>query len=161
MRNAVEQGHRRYLVDDDLTSYSVSIFVGIIPEGIGALKSLQLLGLQNNYFTNTIPLGIWTLSNLAALYLDGNALTGTIPVEARSMQSLIDLRLRDNRMTGVLDSLGSLCKLFLSRVCIHHAKTSLIIMCFPAVEQPSCRFAILTRTPLTVQSRSPLVSCRI
>ncbi|ONI29519.1 hypothetical protein PRUPE_1G200700, partial [Prunus persica] len=81
---------------------------GSIPEGIGNLTSLALLGMKNNYFSGSVPDAIGKLQKLQVLYLNFNNFSGPIPSSLGNLTSLIKLFINVNRFDGSIPpSLGN------------------------------------------------------
>ncbi|CAB9523465.1 serine threonine-protein kinase BRI1-like [Seminavis robusta] len=75
--------------------------VGEIPDWIGReMKSLQLLGLDNNYLSGEIPETLGHLKRMEYLLLNQNRLNGTIPETLRHLHQLKMVRMDDNSIGG-------------------------------------------------------------
>uniref|UniRef100_A0A0E0MCY5 Receptor kinase-like protein Xa21 n=1 Tax=Oryza punctata TaxID=4537 RepID=A0A0E0MCY5_ORYPU len=70
-----------------------------LPEWLGKLKQLQMLGLQNNYFTGIIPSSLSNMSQLIGLFLGSNKLDGHIP-SLESLQMLEIFTIPNNNLYG-------------------------------------------------------------
>ena len=81
-----------------------------LPESIGDLKSLQILGLGRNQLRN-LPESIGNLTSLEDLYLYRNKLT-TLPESIGNLKSLQELDLTKNQLTSLPESIGNLKSLF-------------------------------------------------
>lgn len=77
---------------------------GSIPNTIGDLVELSILGLANNQISGSIPTQIGNLTKAVNIYLDNNNLSGSIPAELGNLQLLITLTLRGNSLSGALPS---------------------------------------------------------
>eukprot|EP00903_Cladosiphon_okamuranus_P010532 g9962.t1 len=85
---------------------------GPIPEVLGSLTNLTVLGLSNNKLTGPIPEALGSLTNLTELNLWRNQLTGPIPEALGSLTNLTWLTLSHNKVSGHLpEALGSLTNL--------------------------------------------------
>ena len=85
---------------------------GSIPDTLGTLSRLQLLGLEDNALTGPIAVELVTLENLVWLALRGNELTGAIPAELGRLTNLTHLYLSRNDLTGAIPAeLGRLDEL--------------------------------------------------
>ncbi|CAM9470851.1 unnamed protein product [Ectocarpus sp. 12 AP-2014] len=84
-----------FLVNNNLT--------GSIPEALGALSGLQVLGLADNMLTGSIPKELGMLTLLSSLFLQGNNLEGTIPKELGALRWLSTLHLSRNKLTAIWD----------------------------------------------------------
>jgi Leucine-rich repeat (LRR) protein len=73
-----------------------------LPSGLGMMKKLVELDLENNFFTGAIPAEIYSLVNLQNLYLYDNILTGTFSPSFSQMKSLKILDLHTNYMSGLI-----------------------------------------------------------
>ncbi|CAL8088095.1 unnamed protein product [Prunus armeniaca] len=79
-----------------------------IPEGIGNLTSLALLGMEDNYFSGSVPDAIGKLQKLQALHMDVNKFSGSIPSSLGNLTSLITVFMDENRFEGSIPpSLGN------------------------------------------------------
>jgi Leucine-rich repeat (LRR) protein len=76
--------------------------LGILPQELDALTSLQSLLLYDNQIVHIIPPRLGNLSALRNLDLSGNLLTGSIPSELGRLGQLRLLVLHGNRLTGLL-----------------------------------------------------------
>ncbi|CAL4886530.1 unnamed protein product [Urochloa decumbens] len=106
-------------------SFSDNEIFGHIPESIGNLIGLNVLGLENNDISGSLPSSLTMLQNLGYLslqhnnisgsirsignlsllnylYLDHNAFRGTIPVTIGNLTSLIEFTLANNYFTGTI-----------------------------------------------------------
>ncbi|KAL4347154.1 hypothetical protein GQ457_17G013030 [Hibiscus cannabinus] len=75
---------------------------GILPESLGAIKNLQEVDLNTNFFWGSIPASIGNLSSLWLLELSYNKLNGTIPNSFGKLVELSTLALVGNYMEGVV-----------------------------------------------------------
>ena len=75
---------------------------GEMPESIGNLDQLLMLGLNSNQLIGEIPKSIGNLSKLAQLSLGNNYLTGSIPESIGNLTSLFNLNLGNNQLTGLI-----------------------------------------------------------
>ena len=75
---------------------------GVLPEELGNLENLRMLGLWENQISGPIPKTIGNLTELGILDLSQNTLTGTIPHEIGNLHKLSALWLSENRLTGVV-----------------------------------------------------------
>ncbi|KAK4487068.1 hypothetical protein RD792_006383, partial [Penstemon davidsonii] len=76
-------------------------FYGQLPEEIGGLKKLIYLDLSDNVFINgTIPNSLGKLSALTMLGLSSNNLSGTIPSSLGDLRELISLHLSFTGLSG-------------------------------------------------------------
>ncbi|CAL2229393.1 unnamed protein product [Prunus armeniaca] len=81
---------------------------GSIPEGIGNLTSLALLGMEDNYFSGSVPDAIGKLQKLQELNMDVNKFSGPIPSSLGNLTSLITVLMDENRFEGSIPpSLGN------------------------------------------------------
>ncbi|XP_030453611.2 receptor-like protein 6 [Syzygium oleosum] len=80
-------------------SLSDTSFSGKIPDSIGNMKSLTILGLSDCKFTGHIPPSLWNLNQLQVLYLAGNKLSGVVEFE-------ILTKLKNLRMLNVSQELN-------------------------------------------------------
>ncbi|CAL8087978.1 unnamed protein product [Prunus armeniaca] len=81
---------------------------GSIPEGIGNLTSLGLLGMEDNYFSGSVPDAIGKLQKLQELHMDANKFSGPIPSSLGNLTSLITVFMDENRFEGSIPpSLGN------------------------------------------------------
>ena len=86
--------------------------MGEIPNELGSLTNLELLGLHDNALTGGIPPELGRLTNLVTLALQSNNLTGGIPPELGRLTNLRTLSLRSNNLTdGIPPELGRLTNL--------------------------------------------------
>ena len=85
---------------------------GSIPESIGYLSDLAVLGIYNCHITGEIPSQLSNLTNLWALGLFGNQLTGSLPTELGNLSNLVYCYLYDNQLSGTIpDEFGNLINL--------------------------------------------------
>ncbi|KAL6131580.1 hypothetical protein ACLB2K_069954 [Fragaria x ananassa] len=77
-----------------------SQIAGTIPETLGNLKSLIVLGLDDNLLTGTIPTSFGKLQNLQLLYINSNRLSGRIPSSLGNLTRLSQLYLPENELEG-------------------------------------------------------------
>ncbi|KAG5235185.1 LRR receptor serine/threonine-protein kinase [Salix suchowensis] len=77
---------------------------GTIPDGIGNLVSLAVLGLDSNQLGGMIPSSIGKLQNVVYLFLYDNKISGSIPSSVGKMTSLIDANLELNNLHGSIPS---------------------------------------------------------
>ncbi|MBV7328780.1 hypothetical protein KFU94_11065 [Chloroflexi bacterium TSY] len=91
---------------------------GHIPDTLGNLSKLAVLGLGSTQIGGPIPTKFGKMSNLVALHLGANNLDGTIPKELGDLIKLTILDVRSNRLTGAFPSelcvLSNLNKLWLN-----------------------------------------------
>eukprot|EP00562_Extubocellulus_spinifer_P008446 CAMPEP_0178506372 /NCGR_PEP_ID=MMETSP0696-20121128/19639_1 /TAXON_ID=265572 /ORGANISM="Extubocellulus spinifer, Strain CCMP396" /LENGTH=1075 /DNA_ID=CAMNT_0020135765 /DNA_START=446 /DNA_END=3674 /DNA_ORIENTATION=+ len=92
--------------------FELNNLVGTIPEELGRLPLLEVLGMERGGLSSTIPSVLGQLTNLYFLDLDYNALTGTIPTEISALTELEQLDLNDNRLTGNIEAITTLTKVF-------------------------------------------------
>ncbi|KAL5853989.1 hypothetical protein ACOSQ4_003791 [Xanthoceras sorbifolium] len=81
--------------------YSCNIS-GNIPQEIGNLKNLMLLGLGKNELTGSIPATIGNLKQLQGLSFKLNKLEGSIPNDFCRLDKLVELYLKNNMLSGTI-----------------------------------------------------------
>ncbi|MFD2561233.1 leucine-rich repeat domain-containing protein [Aquimarina rubra] len=87
-------------------------FEGPFPIQFTGLSELTFLNAEKNNFTGTLPIEINKLKKLEVLELNQNQLSGAIPFEIGALESLTYLRMFSNQFTGQLPtSLGDLSNL--------------------------------------------------
>ena len=98
-----------YLTDQD----GVTGFVPMtIPEEIGMLTALELLGITKAAMTGTVPTTLARLTKLTVLDVSYNHFVGTIPTELGLLTNLNILKMHDNDLAGFLPSeIGALSNL--------------------------------------------------
>ena len=74
--------------------------IGTIPNSIGNCALIKNLSLRENNLTDPIPPEIGNLDSLKFLDLHDNQLSGPIPPELGNLENLEELRLFDNQLTG-------------------------------------------------------------
>ncbi|KAL5577713.1 hypothetical protein UlMin_019412 [Ulmus minor] len=85
---------------------------GVIPEEITALKYLQVLKIDENFFTGPLPAFIGNLSGLMILSVSHNAFYGSLPKELGNLKELFMLSIGSNNFSGTLPpELGNLINL--------------------------------------------------
>ncbi|XP_044495500.1 probable LRR receptor-like serine/threonine-protein kinase At1g56130 isoform X2 [Mangifera indica] len=85
---------------------------GVIPEELVALKYLEFLKIDQNYFTGPLPAFIGNLSRLMLLSIAHNAFSGPVPKELGNLKQLSVLSLSNNNFSGTLPpELGNLAVL--------------------------------------------------
>ncbi|XP_060674123.1 probable LRR receptor-like serine/threonine-protein kinase At3g47570 isoform X2 [Ziziphus jujuba] len=85
-----------------------NILHGSIPNGIGNLVDLTILGLETNRLGGTVPEVIGKFHKLQGLYLRGNMFSGSIPFSLGNLTSLSVLFLEENKFEGSIPhSLGN------------------------------------------------------
>ncbi|KAL8144792.1 hypothetical protein AgCh_003123 [Apium graveolens] len=92
-----------YPIKYDFPYYSSIVLTnkGQIPESLGSLEALQLLGLSNNYLTGPIPLSLGNLIQLESLDLSQNKLLGVIPQQlAAQLNFLAFFNVSNNFLSG-------------------------------------------------------------
>ncbi|GAV75468.1 Pkinase domain-containing protein/LRR_1 domain-containing protein/LRRNT_2 domain-containing protein/LRR_6 domain-containing protein [Cephalotus follicularis] len=83
-----------------------NLLLGSIPNGIGNLVNLSLLGLEGNHFS-IVPDVFGKLKQLEGLYLHDNMFSGPIPSSLGNLTRLTRLFMEDNRFEGSIPpSLG-------------------------------------------------------
>ncbi|CAI5947157.1 unnamed protein product, partial [Closterium sp. NIES-65] len=93
-------------------SWAHSRIRGSIPQSIGQLANLTLLGLSYTGVWGTLPSALGNLANLETLWLPGNNLSWTIPNSFSRLSRLSTLELSGNRLSGPIPSiLGRLTNL--------------------------------------------------
>lgn len=60
-----------------------------IPDNLGNLNNLKVLGLGSNRLSGSIPDSIARLTNLRQLFVDDNLLMGTVPASIVSLSEII------------------------------------------------------------------------
>ncbi|XP_060674630.1 probable LRR receptor-like serine/threonine-protein kinase At3g47570 [Ziziphus jujuba] len=81
---------------------------GSIPNGIGNLVNLTILGLEYNHLGGTVPEVIGKFHELQGLELEGNKFSGSIPFSLGNLTSLSVLFLEENKFEGSIpQSLGN------------------------------------------------------
>lgn len=88
--------------------------ISSVPESLGGISSLVLLGLRSNRLTR-LPESIGRLKRLKELYVTDNALE-SLPESLGECSSLVKLQASHNRLTRLPASLGKLGRLELMRV---------------------------------------------
>ncbi|KAM5556640.1 hypothetical protein ABKV19_024163 [Rosa sericea] len=96
---------------------------GKIPETLGNLNNLILLGLEENLFTGTIPASLGKLQKLQGLYLNSNRLSGRIPSSLGNLTQLFQLYLSANELEGSIPPNIGNCQ-HLGEMDISHNKLS-------------------------------------
>ena len=85
---------------------------GEIPNELGSLTNLRVLGLEGNQLSGQIPAELGSLTNLGYLDLNYNRLSGEIPAELGSLTGLGYLDLHQNQLSGEIPAwLGSMTNL--------------------------------------------------
>lgn len=85
---------------------------GVLPEEIGQMKGLRVLGVQGNLLFGRIPAELGELIHLEILDLSMNRFTLSIPAALSSLTSLRTLNLAMNEITGEIpDGIDQLSKL--------------------------------------------------
>ncbi|KAK7294680.1 hypothetical protein RJT34_17570 [Clitoria ternatea] len=80
---------------------------GNIPDGIGNLVNLALIGLEGNHLSGNLPDALGKLQNLKELYLNGNKFSDRIPSSLGNLTSLTEIFLEENNFDGnIPPSLG-------------------------------------------------------
>lgn len=100
--------------NNQVTSVALSSmgFSGTLTPGIGILKNLQTLSLQENAITGNIPEEYGNFTSLTMLNLESNRLSGEIPSSLGNLKKLQFLILDQNGLTGAIpDSLSNLTNL--------------------------------------------------
>lgn len=92
--------------------FELNNLVGTIPNEIGNLPFLEVLGMERGGLSSTIPSVLGQLTNLYFLDLDYNTLSGNIPSEISSLTALEQLDLNNNRLTGGIDVIVPLTNIF-------------------------------------------------
>lgn len=77
---------------------------GTLPNSLGNLKNLHLLGLWENQLSGTIPSSIGNLTALSILDLSNNSLTGPLPTEMKKLSNLTSLWACNNQLSGPIPS---------------------------------------------------------
>ncbi|CAL9002461.1 unnamed protein product [Prunus brigantina] len=75
---------------------------GTIPNGIGKLQKLEELNLNSNKFSRPIPSSLGNLTSLTKLFMFNNRFEGSIPQSLGNCQSLLLLDLSNNNLTGTI-----------------------------------------------------------
>uniref|UniRef100_A0A6N2NAJ5 non-specific serine/threonine protein kinase n=1 Tax=Salix viminalis TaxID=40686 RepID=A0A6N2NAJ5_SALVM len=73
---------------------------GTIPDGIGNLVSLAVLGLESNQLGGMIPSSIGNMTSLIEADLELNNLYGSIPSNLGNCRNLLELGLSNNNLSG-------------------------------------------------------------
>ena len=82
-----------------LNLYNIGLS-GPIPESIGGLDQLVMLGLSSNKLIGEIPESIGNLAKLGQLNLANNQLSGIIPESMGKLKGLWNLNLENNQLSG-------------------------------------------------------------
>ncbi len=86
--------------------------VGVIPETIGNLGSLETLDFKLNQLSGSIPSSLGQLVNLVTVYLHENQLSGSVPATLGQLVNLETLVLSNNQLSGNIPlELGQLINL--------------------------------------------------
>ncbi|VVA23930.1 PREDICTED: probable LRR receptor [Prunus dulcis] len=83
---------------------------GSIPNGIGNLINLTLLGLEGNYLGGSVPDVIGKLPKLQGLWLNVNQFSGTVPSSLGNLTSLTRLFMEENKFGGSIPPSFGNCK---------------------------------------------------
>ncbi|ONK80868.1 uncharacterized protein A4U43_C01F22650 [Asparagus officinalis] len=83
---------------------------GRIPEEIGNLASLTVLGMDENFLSGGIPASIGQIQSLQELYLSGNKLSGTIPSSLGNLTQLNKLLIGENALEGSIPPILGNCQ---------------------------------------------------
>ncbi|KAL5856351.1 hypothetical protein ACOSQ3_003809 [Xanthoceras sorbifolium] len=75
---------------------------GNIPQEIGNLKNLMVLGLSGNEFVGSIPATLGKLKQLQGLFIELNKLEGSIPNNLCHLDKLVELYLGNNKLSGAI-----------------------------------------------------------
>ncbi|KAM7466592.1 hypothetical protein LguiB_014154 [Lonicera macranthoides] len=75
-------------------------FEGEIPDFIGDMQKLQVLGLNTNRISGQLPTFLGNLSFLSHVHLQDNKLEGTIPSSLGNCKNLLTLDLSQNNLSG-------------------------------------------------------------
>ncbi|KAL6128112.1 hypothetical protein ACLB2K_071468 [Fragaria x ananassa] len=93
-----------------------NLFTGIIPASLGKLHKLQRLSLSTNRLSGGIPSSLGNLTQLFQqssdlLNLSQNSLTGSLPVEVGKLKNIRTLDISGNNLTGdIPESIGGCLK---------------------------------------------------
>uniref|UniRef100_A0A0E0F3L8 non-specific serine/threonine protein kinase n=1 Tax=Oryza meridionalis TaxID=40149 RepID=A0A0E0F3L8_9ORYZ len=77
-------------------------FSGVLPDWLGALKSLQKLSVGDNNFTGFIPFTLSNLTNLVQFFLYSNKFSGQIPASFGNLAALERLGISNNNLDGTI-----------------------------------------------------------
>ncbi|KDP44721.1 hypothetical protein JCGZ_01221 [Jatropha curcas] len=75
-------------------------FTGIIPEGLGELKELEVLDFGYNNFSGPLPPDLGNNLSLAILLLDNNGLLGNLSPELHELKMLSETQVDENQLSG-------------------------------------------------------------
>ncbi|KAL5854014.1 hypothetical protein ACOSQ4_003816 [Xanthoceras sorbifolium] len=75
---------------------------GNIPQEIGNLKNLMVLGLSGNEFVGSIPATLGKLKQLQGLFIELNKLEGSIPNNLCHLDKLVEFYLGNNKLSGAI-----------------------------------------------------------
>ncbi|KAG6760073.1 hypothetical protein POTOM_036574 [Populus tomentosa] len=82
-------------------------FTGIIPEGIGELKELEVLDFGYNNFSGPLPLDLGSNLSLAILLLDNNEQLSSLSPEIQHLDMLSEFQVDKNQLSNAVK--GSSC----------------------------------------------------
>uniref|UniRef100_A0A0E0IZK2 Receptor kinase-like protein Xa21 n=1 Tax=Oryza nivara TaxID=4536 RepID=A0A0E0IZK2_ORYNI len=77
-------------------------FSGVLPDWLGALKSLQKLSVGDNNFTGFIPSTLSNLTNLVQFFLYSNKFSGQLPASFGNLAALERLGISNNNLDGTV-----------------------------------------------------------
>ncbi|KAK4487069.1 hypothetical protein RD792_006384 [Penstemon davidsonii] len=105
---------------------SDNVFInGTIPNSLGKLSALRVLGLANNNLSGSIPSSVGDLRKLELLDLSNNNLFGSIPSSLGDLRELEELDLSNNQLGPIpswLGNLSALKELYLGQLSNHLVK---------------------------------------
>ncbi|GLT31505.1 hypothetical protein SLA2020_062380 [Shorea laevis] len=92
-------------------------FSGIIPEGVGALKELEVLDLGYNNFTGPLPVDLGSNLSLIIFLLDNNKLLSSVSPEINEIQKLSETQVDEKQLSNAAKSSSN--KRFITRNSAH------------------------------------------
>nr|XP_048317966.1 probable LRR receptor-like serine/threonine-protein kinase At3g47570 [Ziziphus jujuba var. spinosa] len=88
------------LINLEILGIEQNQLTGSIPNSIGKLQKLNLIYLNNNKLSGIVPSSLGNLTRLSRLYLGSNALQGSIPSSLGECKSLTLMDLSKNNLSG-------------------------------------------------------------
>ncbi|XP_060669138.1 receptor kinase-like protein Xa21 [Ziziphus jujuba] len=88
------------LINLEILGIEQNQLTGSIPNSIGKLEKLNLIYLNNNKLSRIVPSSLGNLTRLSRLYLGSNALQGSIPSSLGECKSLTLMDLSKNNLSG-------------------------------------------------------------